>query len=98
MSSKMILNAALGLALSLGAANAQVYVRIGPPAPVREYAPPRPGPRYIWVAGYQRWDGRRYAWVPGYWAMPPRPNYHAWVPGHWRQTRRGWFWVEGHWR
>jgi hypothetical protein len=95
---KALVRAALGLALIVGAANAEVYVRVGPPAPVREVVPARPGPRYVWVSGFYRWDGRRYLWAPGYWVLPPRPVYSAWVPGHWRGTHHGWVWVEGHWR
>jgi hypothetical protein len=91
--------AVLAGTLALGAASAQVYARIGPPpAPPREYVPVRPGPRYVWVGGFQRWDGARYVYVPGRWVLPPQPYYHRWVPGHWRETGRGWVWVEGHWR
>jgi hypothetical protein len=96
---RLLSTAILAGALALGAASAQVYVRMGPPPPPpREYVPVRPGPRYVWVGGFQRWDGARYVYVPGRWVLPPRPYYHQWVPGHWRETRRGWVWVEGHWR
>jgi hypothetical protein len=95
---KVLPTTLLGLALAVGSASAQVYVRIGPPPVRREVIPPRPSPRHIWVAGYHRWDGRAYAWVPGAYVVPPQPFYHRWVPGHWRQTGRGWVWVEGHWR
>ena len=98
MKGKFLSTALLAIALSVGAANAQVYVRIGPPAPVREVVPVRPSPRHVWVAGYHRWDGGRYVWVPGYYAVPPRPYYSRWVPGHWRETRHGWVWIEGRWR
>ena len=97
MTNRFFLTGILGAALFVGAANAQVYVRVGPPAPVREYAPPPPGPGYVWMAGYHRWEGARYVWVPGHYILPPG-RYHRWIPGHWRQTRRGWVWVEGHWR
>ncbi|MGA8029572.1 MAG: hypothetical protein WB992_20715 [Bryobacteraceae bacterium] len=95
---RMIPTALLGLALAVGSANAQIYVRIGPPPPRREVVVARPGPGYIWVAGYHRWDGNAYVWVPGQWTLPPQPYYHRWVPGHWRRRSQGWFWVEGHWR
>ena len=94
---RIISTALLAAAITAAAANAQVYVRIGPPPPRREIVVRRPGPRHIWVAGFYEWDGRAYSWVPGRWAIPPR-HYHAWVPGHWRQTRRGYIWVDGHWR
>jgi quinol-cytochrome oxidoreductase complex cytochrome b subunit len=68
-----------------------------PPPPRREVVPVRPGPRYVWVEGYHRWDGNRYYWQPGAWVLPPA-RYHRWVPGHWVNSRRGYYWVEGHWR
>ncbi len=94
---KMLPTALLGLALAVGSANAQVYVRIGPPPPRHEVIVTRPSPRHVWVAGYHRWDGRAYVWVPGAWTVPPQPYYHRWVAGHWRETPHGWIWVEGHW-
>jgi hypothetical protein len=78
-------------------ASTRVYVRVGPPAPVVEVRPVAPGPRYVWVNGYHRWDGRAYVWVPGRWAVPPRVN-SVWVPGRWVHERRGYYWVDGHWR
>src|SRR5947209_5148719 len=96
---QLLSTALLASTLALGAANAQVYVRIGPPPPPpREYVPARPGSHYVWTDGFYRWDGGRYVYVPGRWALPPGPHYHQWAPGHWRQTRHGWVWVEGHWR
>ena len=93
--------AVLTLLLSTTGASAAparpVYVRVGPPAAVAEVAPCAPGPRYVWIAGYQRWNGRAYVWVPGRWAMPPRAR-AAWVPARWVHERRGWYFVEGHWR
>ncbi|WP_263415222.1 hypothetical protein [Terriglobus albidus] len=100
MNKKLIL-AILGaaLAVSAAAAEAQVYVRIGPPPPVREVVPVRPvgHPNWVWQPGYHRWDGARYVWVPGAYVAPPRP-YARWVPGHWVRRRDGWFWIDGHWR
>ncbi len=87
----------LGIALAAGAANAQVYVRIGPPAPRVERRPPPPTLRHVWVDGFYRWDGRAYVWAPGYWTVPPRAR-ARWVPGHWAHRRRGYYWIEGHWR
>jgi hypothetical protein len=78
-------------------AAARVYVRVGPPAPVVEVRAGAPGPRYVWVDGYHRWDGRAYVWVPGRWAIPPRAR-AAWVPGHWVHASRGYYFVDGHWR
>jgi hypothetical protein len=78
-------------------AAARVYVRVGPPAPIVEVRPVAPGPRYVWVEGYHRWDGRAYAWVPGRWVLPPRAR-AVWVPGRWVHEKRGYYWVGGHWR
>ena len=61
-----ILVAMCGVALSAGAANAQVIIHTGPPPPV---IVERPGPPlhagWVWVGGYYRWNGGRYVWVPG---------------------------------
>jgi hypothetical protein len=94
---KILLTSLFGLTLAFSSANAQVYVRVGPPAAVVERPGPPPGARYVWYGGYHRWDGRRYVWVPGHYIIPPQPYYHRWVPGHWRQSSRGWVWVDGHW-
>jgi WXXGXW repeat (2 copies) len=87
-----------GLLLAVGTAGAQVVVRIGPPPPrVREVVPVRPGPNYVWIGGFQRFDGHRYVWVPGHYVVAPRP--HArWVSGHWVRRHGGYVWIEGHWR
>jgi hypothetical protein len=94
---KLLTTSALGLMLVAGAANAQVYVQVGPPRPLVERRVPPPGAGYVWTPGYHRWDGRSYVWVPGAWQRPPRARAH-WVPGHWVHQRHGWFFVEGHWR
>ncbi len=71
----------------------------GPPPPRHEVVVERerPGPDYIWVAGY--WDGRpgRYTWVSGHWERPPHPGMRWMAPrwdkdrdGHYRQVRGGW--------
>jgi hypothetical protein len=78
-------------------ASGGVYVRTGPPPLRREVIVASPGPGYVWVPGYYRYDGRAYVWVGGRYERPPRAR-ARWVAGHWQQERRGWFWVEGHWR
>jgi hypothetical protein len=78
-------------------ASGRLYVRVGPPAPVYEVRTVAPGPGYVWVTGYHRWDGRGYVWVPGRWELPPRPR-ARWAPGHWSHDRGGYYWVEGRWR
>src|SRR5690348_8608254 len=95
---KLFSTVLLAMGLAMGAANAQVYVRVGPPpAPRREVVPVRPGPRHVWVPGYYRAEGNRYVWRSGSWVVPPGRQ-HRWVPGHWRNSPRGYYWVEGHWR
>ena len=76
---------------------ARVYVSIAPPAPIAEVRVVAPGPGYVWVGGFHRWDGRAYAWVPGRWALPPH-GHAAWVAGHWKHHAHGWYWVDGHWK
>lgn len=74
-----------------------VYVKIAPPAPVVETRVVAPGPGYVWVGGYHRWDGHADVWVPGSWVVPPHPHTH-WVPGHWAHGHHGYWWKAGHWR
>jgi hypothetical protein len=80
-------------------ANAQITfgVRIGAPPPPRAYTvPPRPGPDYVWVEGYQYPQGGHYKWHDGYWTRPPYQGaywvapYHTgsrYVPGRWEGSR-----------
>ncbi len=75
----------------------RLYVRVGPPSPIIEARVVAPGPGYVWIDGYQRWDGSRYSWVAGRWSLPPRPR-ARWVSGRWARDRRGWYYQEGHWR
>jgi WXXGXW repeat (2 copies) len=97
------MSAAFILALTIsGCATAapavRAYVRIGPPAPIVEARTFAPGPGYVWIAGYHRWDGAAYVWVPGQWERPPRAR-ARWAAGHWvHNGRRGWYFVDGRWR
>jgi len=75
----------------------RVYVRTGPPPLRAEVVAVAPGPGYVWVPGYYRWDGAAYIWMPGRYERPPRER-ARWVPAHWERDRRGWYFVEGHWR
>jgi hypothetical protein len=95
------LTAALIVAASLLASNActsgRVFVRVGPPPPLVEAVAVAPGPGFVWVPGFYRWDGVQYVWVPGRYERPPRPR-ARWVPPHWERGRRGWYVVAGRWR
>jgi hypothetical protein len=87
-----------GVLASASLEAAHVYVKIAPPAPVVETRVVAPGPGYVWVGGFHRWDGAAYAWVPGHWVLPPRPH-AVWVPGHWvHHAHHGWWWKEGRWK
>jgi hypothetical protein len=83
--------------LTFGASAADIVVRVGPPRPVVERRIARPGPGYVWVNGYHRWDGRGYVWAPGRWELPPR-RHARWVDHRWVHRRDGWVFVEGRWR
>ena len=94
---KSLITSALGLFLAIGAANAEVVIRVGPPAPVVEHRVVAPGPGYVWTGGYHRWDGRAYVWVPGAWVRPPRAH-AVWVAPHYVHRNGGYVFVEGRWR
>jgi WXXGXW repeat (2 copies) len=67
-----------------------------PPPPQQEVVPAAPGPDYVWVGGYHRWDGHRYVWVGGRYNHRPHPN-ARWSPAHWEGRGRKHVFVEGHW-
>ncbi len=102
MKSSRALGAIL-LAAGLGAAcvgvppSGAVFVRVGPPRPVYEARTVAPGPGYVWISGYHRWDGASHVWVAGRWERAPEGR-RRWVPGRWRSYQGQWYWVEGHWR
>jgi hypothetical protein len=96
---KAIPTIACALFLTAGIAQAQVVVRIGPPARPHERIPP-PSPEHrdwAWHARYHRRDGNRYLWVPERMSSPRAPS-ARWVPGRWVHPGGGWVWIEGHWR
>ncbi len=77
------------------AAQVAVGVRIGPPAPRFERAPP-PRRGYAWAPGYWRYDGHRHVWAGGYWVRA-RPGYR-YAPARWVHGRGGWRFHHGYWR
>jgi len=103
----------LGFAVSLAAAPALggCYVEDGPPPPqtvAYESPPPAPppqvevvtaspGPEYVWVGGYHRWNGRSYYWMRGHYERRPHRDAH-YYPGHWEHRGRRQFWIEGRWQ
>lgn len=74
-----------------------LFIQIAPPRPPHERPGPPPGPDFVWVAGYQRWDGGGYVWVPGHYEHAPHPR-AMWVPHHYEHRHGGWIMIEGHWR
>ena len=98
MLKKLLMGSAFGFLLTVGTGlAAEVVVRVGPPAPIVETRPARPGPNYVWIGGFHRWDGNAYVWAPGRWEVPPRPR-ARWVAHRWVRRHGGWVMVEGHWR
>jgi hypothetical protein len=99
MKKNALLAVVCGLLLTAGISQAQVVVRIGPPARPREVIPPPPAEHrdWAWHGGYHRWDGNRYVWVPGAYEQPPHPH-ATWVDGHWDHKGEGYVYSEGHWR
>ena len=93
----LLLGASLLVTSACVGASGRVYVRTGPPPMRTEAVIVSPGPGYVWVPGYYRYDGGGYVWVGGRWDRPPRGR-GRWVPAHWERDRRGWYFVEGHWR
>lgn len=71
-------------------------VEVAPPPPQVEVIPVAPGPAYVWIGGFWRWQVNRHVWIGGRWALPPRGGYR-WAPGGWDRHGRGWRWRDGHW-
>jgi hypothetical protein len=86
------------VALSSQIAAAQTVIRVAPPPPVHVGVVGRaPGPGYVWVEGYQRWNGSRYVWVGGRWVRPPRPG-AVWVAPVYVRQGSAWAFRAGYWR
>jgi hypothetical protein len=76
---------------------AQVSIRIGPPAREHENRGRAPERGYVWIGGYQRYEGDRYIWTPGRWERPPQ-EHQRWVDHKWVHRGDHWEMQEGHWR
>jgi hypothetical protein len=95
---RFLLSGLLGAALMAGPALAvDVVVHVRPPARPLEKRSPMPGPAYVWVGGYHRWDGNAYVWVPGEWERPPHQG-AVWVAPRWEHRNGGYGFVPGRWR
>ena len=72
-------------------------IKVRPPAIKVEHRSARPGPNYVWVGGYQRWDGHGYVWEPGRWEVPPH-EHAVWVAPRWEHRNGGYVFVAGRWK
>ena len=97
MLKKRLIGVVFASVLTFGAFGQEVVIRVAPPHPVVEMRGAAPGPGFVWIAGYHRWDGAAYVWTPGRWERPPHPHAH-WVAHRWVHRHGGWVLVEGHWR
>jgi len=84
-----------GMAMTASAAD--VIIRVGPPRPLVEHRVVAPGPGYVWVSGYHRWDGGAYVWAPGSWMRPPH-EHARWIAPRYVHRGGGYVFVEGRWR
>jgi hypothetical protein len=73
---RTLMLAAMLLACGSVFAQISIGIRIGPPPPPRvvRVLPPRPGPEFVWIAGYWYPVGRHYKWHAGYWTRAPYPG------------------------
>ncbi len=92
-----VLAASMFAATACVGASGRVYVRSGPPPLRSEAVLVSPGPGYVWIPGYYRYERGGDVWIGGHYDRAPRAR-ARWVPGHWENSRRGWYFVEGHWR
>jgi hypothetical protein len=77
---------------------AQTVIRVAPPPPVRVgVVGVAPAPGYVWMGGYQSWNGTRYVWVAGRWVRPPRAGV-IWVSPRYVHSGGGWVFYKGYWR
>ena len=97
MLKKLALTGLLAAVLTPAVSFAQVHITVAPPAPVVEVRGTAPGPDYVWVDGYHRWEGDHYVWTPGHWDRPPHPHAH-WVAHRGVHRHGEWVLIEGHWR
>jgi hypothetical protein len=106
LSLRSITKLALALVLAGSAAGCTLSAsgRLNVPMIVVEEAPPPPPPQprveartnYIWIVGYQRWDGGRYVWQEGRYERM-RPGY-VYAPGRWQRQGKGHVYVQGEWK
>jgi len=75
-----------------------VIVQQAPPPFIVESRPPMPGQGFIWIDGYQHWNGQRYEWHRGEWARPPHER-AVWVaPRYEKHEQGGYRYMPGRWQ
>jgi hypothetical protein len=75
-----------------------VVVQQAPPPFLVETPPPMPGQGYVWIGGYQHWNGRQYEWHRGEWTRPPH-EHAVWVaPRYEKHDQGGYRYTPGQWR
>ena len=78
---------------------AQIYVNIGAPPLLPEYAPPPVSVQNdIWTPGYWAYGPNGYYWVPGTYVQPPDTGMY-WTPPYWSlaSTALGYLFNPGYW-
>jgi hypothetical protein len=93
---KILLTVLLGAGLCYAPLHAEIVVHKKPPHAVSEHPPAPPGHGYVWIGGYQRWDGDRFVWEPGHWQLPPH-EHAIWMAPRWERTNGGYMFIEGWW-
>jgi hypothetical protein len=73
-----------------------VIVHKKPPKAAPERHPASPGPDYMWIDGYQLWNGAAYAWQPGHWEKPPH-EHAIWMEPRWQRREGGYVFTPGWW-
>jgi hypothetical protein len=74
-----------------------IIVQQAPP-PVIYEAPPPPPPEvgFVFIAGYNHWDGGHWGWVRGHYERPPHAN-ARWVAPQYHEVGGQHHYVTGHW-
>src|ERR1041384_7904451 len=79
-----VVSAAL-LAGACASGRGYVYVRSGPPPIRTEAVLASPGPGYVWIAGFYRYERNNYVWIGGphdrHAGAPARGPGLRWIPG-----------------
>jgi hypothetical protein len=83
--------------LTFSAVAADFVIRVAPPRAQSQRRDRSPGRNYVWISGYQSWQGHSYQWVPGRWERRPNPR-ARWVQHRYVRQGGGHVFVEGRWR